>query len=91
MSSGCVVKKEERQRIVADAITNLAAALKILRKYPDPDKKPRELGMALEHVRRAIGPNYPNGPLRQPDGTLKYYEETDTRIGLDWLIEHYFS
>ena len=100
MSAGCIKKKTDRVAIVKRAKDSLEEALKILRKYPDPDKAPREIEKACSLVRRAIGPNYPDGPIHQEDGRLDYSavmqegEENPPEhwvIGLDWLLEHYFS
>ncbi len=91
MSSGCIRAKKERKRIIADAVKFLSEAVRILKKHPDPDKAPREIEDAVACVHKAMGPEYPNGPIRRDDGTLKYDDESDGKIGLDWLLEHYFS
>lgn len=100
MSSGCLKKAAERKRIVKDSIAYFDKALKILKRHPDPDKAPREIEEAVGLLYRAMGPEYPDGPLRKPNGTLDYshlmkeWDEEPPKhwiVGLSWLMEHYFS
>lgn len=100
MSAGCLKKKEDRVAIVKRSVDRLEKALKILRKHPDPDKAPRELVEAYGLILQVVGPRYPDGPLHREDGTLDYSdlmqkgEETVPeywKVGLSWLLEHYFS
>lgn len=100
MSANCIKKKADRVAIVKRTVECLEKALKIMKKHPDPDKAPREIEEAYGLMLRAIGPEYPDGPIRQENGRLDYSAvmgEGDEKppdhwiIGLSWLMEHYFS
>lgn len=100
MSAGCLKKKKDRVEIMKRSVKFLDEALKILKKYPDPDKNPREIEKAYGLILRVGGPQYPDGPIHQENGTLDYSAVTpegeteppeEWKVGLSWLLEHYFS
>jgi hypothetical protein len=100
VSAGCIKKKADRMAIVKRTVECLEKALKIMKKHPDPDKAPREIEEAYGFILRCIGPEYPDGPIHKPNGTLDYsalMHEGDEeppehwKVGLSWLTEHYFS
>lgn len=84
MSAGCIPKKEDRIAVVARAVEALQKAIKILKKYPDPDKGKREVEEASGLVSRILGDFY-------DDGTDPSDLEAPKKPGLRRLTEHYFS
>lgn len=85
MSSGCVPNKAERIELIQDAVISLESAQLVLNEFAmelrDPDDDPRAIESAVQDIRDALGCEYPNKDDKCPnDG-----------VGLNWLMEHYFS
>lgn len=84
MSSGCIPKKADRIAVVARTVAALKEALKILKKYPDPDKNRREVERGWGFISEIIGDFYDDGA--DPRGP-----EAPKKPGMRRLLEHYFS
>lgn len=85
MSSGCVPNKDKRTKIIKDAAVLLQRSYLILNEFAmgfkNSDEDPKALESAVNLVHQALGNEYPN----------RDRDDLNNGIGLNWLMEHYFS